>query len=186
LDGIIYSNLVIINLYSNQLSGSLPDLTIPKLLLLNVNENRLTGCIPATYKRFCFSDQTGSIDINNNPTIANQNFATFCSNNIGACAAQAVARKNAAQNADNQEVSDLKIFPNPAKQEAFIDLKDFATQKVELSISDIAGKALRTQTIEKASVTPHLLPIATLGAGTYFVTVQTIENQAITSKLQIF
>ncbi|MEN9611886.1 MAG: hypothetical protein RLZZ628_2700, partial [Bacteroidota bacterium] len=86
---------------------------------------------------------------------------------------------------DYQRIANFEIFPNPTKEEALIDLKDFADRKVELSISDVAGKVILTQTIENASVTPYRLPIETLGTGTYFVTVQTNGKRSVTRKLQI-
>jgi GEVED domain/Secretion system C-terminal sorting domain len=79
----------------------------------------------------------------------------------------------------------VAIYPNPATDKAIIDLKNFVDKHVTLAISDLAGKVLLTQTIEKVDVTAYLLPIQTLQAGTYFVTVQAIGERSVTSQLQI-
>jgi Leucine-rich repeat (LRR) protein len=41
-----HGHVSIINLYSNNLSGAIPDLDLPKLRTLNINSNQLTGEIP--------------------------------------------------------------------------------------------------------------------------------------------
>jgi hypothetical protein len=85
---------------------------------------------------------------------------------------------------DNQNITHFNIFPNPANQEAFLDLKDFENQSVELKVSDIAGKAIFNQTIEKGSVAPHRLNTTSLKTGTYFIEIQSVE-QRITRQLYI-
>jgi GEVED domain/CARDB/Secretion system C-terminal sorting domain len=88
------------------------------------------------------------------------------------------------QKIDNQLVAHFNIFPNPAHQEAFLDLKDFENQRVELKVSDVAGKLLFNQTIEKASVSPHRLNTASLKNGTYFIEIQSLGKR-ITQQLSI-
>jgi bacillolysin len=88
------------------------------------------------------------------------------------------------QKIDNQEVANFNLFPNPAHQEAFLDLKDFENQLVELRVSDVAGKMLFNQTIEKASVSPHRLNTASLKNGTYFIEIQSLGKR-ITQQLYI-
>jgi Secretion system C-terminal sorting domain len=80
--------------------------------------------------------------------------------------------------------ANFTIFPNPATQEAFLDLKDFENQLVELKVSDVAGKVLLNQTIEKASVAPHRLNTSSLKNGTYFIEIQSVE-QRVTRQLYI-
>jgi GEVED domain/CARDB/Secretion system C-terminal sorting domain len=95
-----------------------------------------------------------------------------------------LARANAAIKHSNTNSYDATIFPNPATNEAFLDLKDFENETVHITISDIAGKVLFNQKIEKASVTPHRLNTAGLNNGTYFIEIQSLGKR-ITRQLYI-
>jgi CARDB/Secretion system C-terminal sorting domain len=85
---------------------------------------------------------------------------------------------------DSLKQANFSIFPNPATQEAFLDLKDFENQLVELKVSDVAGKVLFNQTIEKVSSSPHRLNTSTLNNGTYFIEIQSVGKR-ITRQLYI-
>jgi hypothetical protein len=63
-------------------------------------------------------------------------------------------------------------------------LKDFENERVELKVSDVAGKVLFSQTIEKASITPHRLNTASLKNGTYFIEIQSVRKR-VTRKLYL-
>jgi Secretion system C-terminal sorting domain len=89
------------------------------------------------------------------------------------------------QRVDYQKLRDFTIFPNPTDGIAFLDLKAFENLKVEISISDVAGKVLSKQIIENASVLPHRLDVSKLEKGTYFVQIQTVGKQAVTRPLQV-
>jgi hypothetical protein len=95
------------------------------------------------------------------------------------------ARANAALKDSNTMSYDFNIFPNPAANETFLDLKDFENELVHITISDIAGKVILNQTIEKASVSPHRLNTASLKNGTYFIEIQSVGKRAVTRKLWI-
>jgi hypothetical protein len=89
------------------------------------------------------------------------------------------------QRVDYQKLRDFTIFPNPTDGISFLDLKAFENLKVELSISDVAGKVLSKQIIENASVLPHRLDVSKLEKGTYFVQIQTVGKQAVTRPLYV-
>ncbi len=95
-----------------------------------------------------------------------------------------LARTNATINNSNTISYDVNIFPNPATNEVFLDLKDFENQPIEILISDIGGRAIFKQTIEKGSISPHRLNTSTLKNGTYFIEIQSVEK-SITRKLYI-
>jgi hypothetical protein len=73
--------LAYVSLNNNQLSGNLPTLNFVNLVYLYLNNNQLSGCIPLSYKRFCRL----TVNIQNNPNLATQDFNAFCTNNTGAC-----------------------------------------------------------------------------------------------------
>jgi GEVED domain/Secretion system C-terminal sorting domain len=96
------------------------------------------------------------------------------------------AKANVSTKGLNSIDYDFNIFPNPATKEAFLDLKDFEKERVEISISDVAGKVILNQVIENATAEPHHLNTTFLKNGTYFVRIQFIGNRVVTHKLYIF
>jgi hypothetical protein len=94
------------------------------------------------------------------------------------------ARANAPTKDSESMSYDFNIFPNPAANETFLDLKDFENELVELKVSDIAGKVLFNQTIEKASITLHRLNTVSLKNGTYLIEIQSVGKR-VTRQLYI-
>ncbi len=89
------------------------------------------------------------------------------------------------QKVDYQQLASFTIFPNPTNDDAFVNLKDFENLKVEIAISDVAGKILLKQIIENASLLPHRLNVSKLEKGTYLVHIQSVGKRAVTQKLHI-
>jgi hypothetical protein len=79
----------------------------------------------------------------------------------------------------------FEIYPNPTKDKAVVDLKNFVAKKVTLFVSDAAGKVVLTQTIDNVTNTSYELPIQTLETGSYFVTIQANGSPALTGQLQV-
>ncbi len=73
--------LTYLDLQHNQLSGSLPIFNLPNLTDLYLSNNQLSGCIPTYFEYYCGK----KVDISGNPNLATQDFAAFCSNNVGTC-----------------------------------------------------------------------------------------------------
>ncbi len=96
-----------------------------------------------------------------------------------------LARVNNAINRSNTISYGANIFPNPAAQEAFLDLKAFENERVDIGISDVAGKLLWKQTIEKAIVSPHRLDVSQLKNGAYLIQIQSIAKRTETCTLYI-
>jgi hypothetical protein len=65
----------------NQLTGAIPSFNYPNIIDLRLDNNNLSGCIPTSLNAFCGRN----VAFTNNPLLATQSFAAFCSNNIGAC-----------------------------------------------------------------------------------------------------
>jgi hypothetical protein len=86
---------------------------------------------------------------------------------------------------DYQKLPDFTVFPNPTQEETFVDLKNFVNQKVELSISDLAGKVLLKQTIEHASILPHRVDVSKLQNGAYLLEIQTVGKRTLTRQVHI-
>ena len=86
---------------------------------------------------------------------------------------------------NNPKIEGFTIYPNPANEEAWIDLKSFEGRHVTLVVSDIAGKTLRQQVIEKAGSAPMQLDISHLQTGLYLVKIQAQGKRVMMRKLQV-
>lgn len=76
----------------------------------------------------------------------------------------------------------LAIFPNPAANETWIDLKDFAGKTVELTLVNQMGKPVQTIQIENTPTTPVRLDLKNLENGFYAVNILS-EGVKKTAKL---
>ena len=81
--------------------------------------------------------------------------------------------------------NDFTIYPNPADNEAWVNLTSFEGQAVTLIVTDILGKILHQTVIPEASSEPQRLDTALLTNGLYFIKVQTTKNRMMVHKLQI-
>ena len=79
----------------------------------------------------------------------------------------------------------VTVFPNPATEEVFIDLKAFENRAVTLTISDVSGKNLITEQVKSATAAPHRLDVSALQTGLYFVKIQAQGKREVMQKLQV-
>ena len=77
------------------------------------------------------------------------------------------------------------MFPNPATEEVFIDLKAFENRAVTLIISDVSGKNLIIEQVKSATSAPHRIDVSALQTGLYFVKIQTQGKREVMQKLQV-
>jgi hypothetical protein len=75
---------------------------------------------------------------------------------------------------NESENSLIKIYPNPANEQVFIELVDLSAD-MELYLSDVTGKILSTGNIP-AGTSSYELEIAHLAAGTYFISLRNSES----------
>lgn len=84
-----------------------------------------------------------------------------------------------------EKLLDFTIFPNPANDEAWVDLKHFENRTIEIIISDVAGKMMLTETVTTATRYPHRLDLSEVKSGAYFVTLRTAGKRDIIRKLSV-
>ena len=92
---------------------------------------------------------------------------------------------SAIQKIVNTQKADFIIFPNPASNEAWIDLKSFEGRTIDILMSDVAGKVLRHEKIDKATVAPYRLDLTDIQNGSYLLTIQTKGKRTVVGKLSI-
>jgi GEVED domain/Lectin C-type domain/Secretion system C-terminal sorting domain/PGAP1-like protein/HYR domain len=84
-----------------------------------------------------------------------------------------------------EKMLDFIVFPNPANDEVWIDLKAFENRAIEIIMTDVAGKEMLYEKIKEASVLPHRLDLSGIESGSYFITIQTKGKRTIVRKLWI-
>ena len=85
----------------------------------------------------------------------------------------------------NKKINDFTVYPNPAIDEAWIDLKSFEGRQVTLVLSDMAGKPVQQQVIQKATSAPYRIDIAHLPTGLYLIKVQAQGRRVLMRKIQV-
>jgi hypothetical protein len=132
-----------------------------------------------------FYSLVGCANVNNPANSYNASF-TFKLTNETICNAAAMNSKSILYDKVGAlKPVDFNIFPNPTRQEAFLDLKDFENESVEIALFDIAGKAVLRQAIEKATAAPHRLDVSRLPNGAYRVCIQAVGAPVVTHPLYI-
>ena len=85
----------------------------------------------------------------------------------------------------NKKLNDFIVYPNPAIDEAWIDLKSFEGRQVTLVLSDMAGKPVQQQVIQTATSAPYLIDIAHLPTGLYLIKIQAQGRRVLMRKIQV-
>ena len=83
------------------------------------------------------------------------------------------------------KLNDFTIFPNPANDEAWIDLKSFEGRTLDITMSDVAGKIIRREKVDKATAAPYRLDLIGIQSGSYTLTIQTRGKRTVVRKLSI-
>lgn len=76
----------------------------------------------------------------------------------------------------------VSVYPNPAENNVLVEIDQQVLQVNTLSLHDMTGKILHTQRVNSTQIS---LDLADISPGMYFVTVQTINGNAITKRLII-
>ena len=79
----------------------------------------------------------------------------------------------------------FKLYPNPAEAEVFVNLKEFAGSKAQVSIYNNLGILMASQSIEEIGHEPLRFSTIDYPAGLYLVTVQRAGGKIRTEKLVI-
>ena len=105
---------------------------------------------------------------------------------LGTCGATPCSSNNNSLVAPNtNKPTNFTVYPNPAHNEAWVNLTSFEGQAVTLTLTDMLGKILQQTVIPQASSEPQRLDTALLINGLYFIKIQTTESQMLVHKLQI-
>ena len=83
------------------------------------------------------------------------------------------------------KVSDFGLFPNPAQEVVFMDLKRFVGKKVTIAIQDQLGKVRYVQETANLATPIHRIELVDFDNGLYIIQVKTDGHQLIAKKLLI-
>ncbi|MFM7577029.1 MAG: T9SS type A sorting domain-containing protein, partial [Microcystaceae cyanobacterium] len=80
-------------------------------------------------------------------------------------------------------VSDLNLYPNPAKNEFFIEATLSNSAKIELSFTDMVGRSVvKPTTLEGFGAVVKTIDLSELSRGMYFVTLR-VNEKSITKRI---
>jgi hypothetical protein len=85
---------------------------------------------------------------------------------------------------DPDEISGIKLFPNPAADELNIAFENSFTGNLVFELNDAQGRTILQQTIQNTSV-PHHIPLSNLAEGVYFYRVSGGTNYLKTGKIVV-
>ncbi len=94
-------------------------------------------------------------------------------------------RLTAPEKVHYEKLVDFTVFPNPAADEAYIDLKKYEGRAVNILLSDVAGQIISSRIIEKATSAPLRLDLTPFKNGTYFIVIKSNNKRDVLRKLQI-
>ncbi len=97
----------------------------------------------------------------------------------------ASASSRNSESALSVEPTQLKVYPNPARDEAFIDLSDWMSQSVDLVIHNHFSQVVFEQHIEKVSGSPTKIDLTSFTNGLYYIQVKTKGQRPVTKKLLV-
>ena len=89
------------------------------------------------------------------------------------------------QKVNYEKLPDFTVFPNPVSEDAYIDLKKYAEQTANITISDVAGHIILNKIVEKAGSEPQRWDISSLKNGTYFIALKCENRRDVVRKIQI-
>ena len=79
----------------------------------------------------------------------------------------------------------IHIYPNPAIDEVWIDLKPFEGREVTLVLSDLGGKTIQQEIVQTASSTSFRLDLANIPTGLYLIKIHAQGKRVLMKKVQV-
>lgn len=83
------------------------------------------------------------------------------------------------------EKMDFNVYPNPANNITYLDLKQFAGKRVDIVLMDHTTRPCYQQKLESATDSPHSIDISNLANGFYLITVEAEGQDMVIKKLMI-
>ena len=93
-------------------------------------------------------------------------------------------QKVAADTATAKEKASVKLFPNPAKNKAELEVKGFEAGTIQLQIVDINGKLLRDDQRLMVSGNESMVIMFSLQPGIYFIVLKQ-KNRSVKKKMVV-
>jgi len=124
-------------------------------------------------------------------TLRNRHWGSLCSDGEQDLALYVTVESGASVSSRNNEgalsinPTQLKVYPNPARDEAFIDLADWMNQSVDLVIHNHFSQVVFEQHIEQVSGLPARIDLTSFTNGLYYIQVKTKGQRPVTKKLMV-
>jgi glucose/arabinose dehydrogenase len=86
---------------------------------------------------------------------------------------------------DFSHFNDFVIFPNPANDYIDVDLDEVRFKEVDITITDISGKVMKTQHIDSAPNAPVRMTLEGMGNGSYFMRIDAEGRRGVVKQFVI-
>ncbi|GJM33565.1 MAG: hypothetical protein DHS20C18_25660 [Saprospiraceae bacterium] len=77
------------------------------------------------------------------------------------------------------DAKDFSIFPNPAKEQLYLNLDNYYGQEVQIVIINHLGQTLLQRKLDQVGTKPEKLDLNVLSNGTYFIKINTDKGQKV-------
>ncbi len=89
------------------------------------------------------------------------------------------------QKGNDKNSIDFIVYPNPAQNEAWLNLKSVEGLDVNILVLDMTGKVVQRKSIQQVTPVPYRLDMADMPTGLYLIKLQTEGKQPVIRKLQV-
>jgi Leucine-rich repeat (LRR) protein len=164
-----------ISFNNNRFSGNIPDFNFPLIRRIALSFNQLSGCIPLSFKAYCGKN----ISINNNPNLATQDFAAFCSAaNTGACT---VATH------ELSFIENQSIHPTITENNIVLELESIEDKQIDVDIINTLGNIMLKKHLKIAKGNNQLnFDVGNLPNALYFIQTSVGINRNVPMKFVKF
>ncbi|GJM35029.1 MAG: hypothetical protein DHS20C18_40300 [Saprospiraceae bacterium] len=83
----------------------------------------------------------------------------------------------------SESLADVSLYPNPAREEVHIDLKNFSEEDLALSMVNSLGQVVRQERLQQVATTLHTIQVSDLVPGLYFIRLERSNGEVISKRL---
>ena len=86
---------------------------------------------------------------------------------------------------ETTEPLNLKLYPNPAEKQAFLDIDGDRFGEVKLAVFDLYGKKMKSYRVPNEGVRKVSLNVKDLKEGTYLIRIESQKQGAVSKRLVV-
>ena len=84
-----------------------------------------------------------------------------------------------------KELSNFSLFPNPATEEVFINVKEFENKEINITLLNSIGAIIKKETINKVNTQIYRIDLTNLQSGIYFINIESKGKRTVVRKISV-